>query len=58
MMSEPKADGSDANDETSAIDQEEVDDAVRDALKDTAKMSADDIEAALKEREAAEKKDA
>ena len=49
MNTEPKSD-----DETNAIDQDEVDDAVRDALKDTVKLSADDIEAAMKEREAAD----
>lgn len=40
----------------STVDQDEVDDAVRDAMKDTTKMSADDIAKAIKDLEDAPKK--
>lgn len=59
MTSEPKSSDADATSDdrdrpVSSVDQEEVDDAVRDALKDTTKLAVEDIEAAIREREASE----
>lgn len=51
-MTEPKA-----ADDDNAFDPDEVDDVVRDALKDTTKMSVDEIDAALKEREGQKKEE-